>query len=450
MTWLQPIAWLGLLAVVIPIVVHLLGRPRARLVRFPTLRFLELTRDAPTRRAVPTDLLLLALRLGIVLLAVVALARPVWPDAAGGARASGIARAVLIDTSSSMARLTTTGTPMLVEARRLADSLAAGASEFLLVPSVRPGDALPGASAWLTGRGGRPELVVISDFQVGAFTADDTVSLAPGVGLSFVRLTAVATDTVVRTSSQVGNATIRAEAVRRGAATRTSWTVAPGQPVAPAVRLLGEGAAVEAVEAAVRATVARTERPTTDRTVVVVLPDDARRATLLAGARMPDEAWQGDLLRRISRHPLLLELARDADDSSGTPAEGPAPVVITGDGVPVVAGGVAAVDGINAVVLFPAAGTTPLLWAGLVAATSDAAIEAPAVEEQDPATLPDALLAALGRAAAPAAPGADAPSLARWVWLTALILLGIEWLVRRRPARSAPSIEEQETRERVA
>ena len=39
MIFQHPIAWLGLAAIAVPILVHLLGRRRARRVKFPTLRF---------------------------------------------------------------------------------------------------------------------------------------------------------------------------------------------------------------------------------------------------------------------------------------------------------------------------------------------------------------------------------------------------------------------------
>ena len=43
MIWLQPLAWLGLIGVMLPLVIHLLARQRSRRVPFPSLRFLRVT-----------------------------------------------------------------------------------------------------------------------------------------------------------------------------------------------------------------------------------------------------------------------------------------------------------------------------------------------------------------------------------------------------------------------
>ena len=103
--WRNPAAWFGLAALAIPIAVHLLARTRAHVVRFPSLRFIAVSRLAARKRRKLTDLALLALRLAALTLAVAACADPVWLTAsrraAWGARVS---RAVVLDTSASMAR----------------------------------------------------------------------------------------------------------------------------------------------------------------------------------------------------------------------------------------------------------------------------------------------------------------------------------------------------------
>jgi hypothetical protein len=116
----------------------------------------------------------------------------------------------------------------------------------------------------------------------------------------------------------------------------------------------------------------------------------------------------------------------------------------------IVTAGVAPIEGEDAVVLVPTPGTTPLLWAGLVAAGAEAALVGPAIEEQDPATVPTDVLRSLEREAAPGVAGDDAPSAARWLWVAALLLLGTEWLVRRRPPRQAEGPVDMVRHERVA
>jgi hypothetical protein len=454
MTWLQPIALLGLLAVAVPILVHLLGRPNARRVRFPSLRFLELTRDAPSRRAIPSDLLLLALRMAIVALAAVALARPTWPVSVGNAVPTGVARAIVLDTSASMVRLTSAGGSMLDRARRDADSLAADASEALVLPVSRPGDALRGAAAWLEGKAGRREVVIISDFQADAVVPADTLVIPPAVGLAFVRLTPASPDSVVAVTGHTGNATVTAEAIRSGGGTRTRWTATAPRQVAQPVRVLAgeaERPAAEAALAAARATIARRDGDPGERSVVIVLPGHAGRTALLDGTRLPDEPWQGEALFRISRHPVLAEASRDLRDSSGMPGRpGLVPLARHRNGTAAVVGGVATIDGSDVLALYPATGASVMLWAALAVAADGATMDVTPVEEQDPAVMPDAALAALARAALPGGPSQDAPSMARWLWLAALVLLGIEWLLRRRPSPAAASQAERVTHERVA
>ena len=104
MIWRNPLAWLGIAAVAIPILVHLIGRRKPRLLPFPTLRFVNIAPTLPSRRHRLTDLPLLAVRVAMIAAAVAALAQPWWPRPA--ARTSGvIARALVVDSSVSMTRI---------------------------------------------------------------------------------------------------------------------------------------------------------------------------------------------------------------------------------------------------------------------------------------------------------------------------------------------------------
>jgi hypothetical protein len=107
MTWGNPWAWAGLVTVALPILIHLLGRGHARVHRFPTLRFLEASRLLPTRRTRVHDWWLLVTRVGILAVAVAALAQPALRTA-NRTRALGraLARAIVLDTSFSMLRAT--------------------------------------------------------------------------------------------------------------------------------------------------------------------------------------------------------------------------------------------------------------------------------------------------------------------------------------------------------
>jgi hypothetical protein len=78
MTFLNPWAWLGLIAVAVPIAAHLLSRRSAKRQVFPTLRFLPASVLRPVRRSRFTDLWLLALRCLVIVVAVAAVAQPAW------------------------------------------------------------------------------------------------------------------------------------------------------------------------------------------------------------------------------------------------------------------------------------------------------------------------------------------------------------------------------------
>jgi len=160
--WINAAALAALVAVLGPIVVHLLRRQRSRRVPFPTVQFLVSTRAAAARIRTPSDLLLLALRVAIVAAAAVAAAQPFL--ATGWRRAAWerqVARALVIDTSESMAPV----------ASRVADAVAAERQAIQGAREIRTGDLRAGlkqaASALDDGEAGRAEIVVFSDFQRG-------------------------------------------------------------------------------------------------------------------------------------------------------------------------------------------------------------------------------------------------------------------------------------------
>src|SRR6188474_2101211 len=65
MIWLYPPAAIALLALAVPIVVHVLIRQRATRIAFPTLRFIRPHRLASVRRRALDDVALLTIRLAI-------------------------------------------------------------------------------------------------------------------------------------------------------------------------------------------------------------------------------------------------------------------------------------------------------------------------------------------------------------------------------------------------
>ena len=129
MTWLNPAAFVGLIAIAIPILVHLFGRRIAKRQRFPSLRLLLDARATPATRSRPSDLLLLILRCAVILAAVLALAQPRWSSSERLRNSSVPIRLILVDTSASMHRLTSDGGIVLERARSLARQVLDSARE---------------------------------------------------------------------------------------------------------------------------------------------------------------------------------------------------------------------------------------------------------------------------------------------------------------------------------
>ena len=103
MTFGAAIFLLGALAAVIPLILHLINRQQAKLLPFPTLRFLRISVEKTRRRRRLQDLLLMLLRMAVLVLIAVGLAKPTLTSLA--ALMAGEARsavAIILDNSASM------------------------------------------------------------------------------------------------------------------------------------------------------------------------------------------------------------------------------------------------------------------------------------------------------------------------------------------------------------
>ncbi len=104
MNFLTPLFLVGVSALAIPVLIHLIQRERKRIVEFPSLMFLRRIPYQSVRRRSIRHWFLLMLRAAAVLMIVAAFARPFFPQGALAARAAGGARelVVLLDQSASM------------------------------------------------------------------------------------------------------------------------------------------------------------------------------------------------------------------------------------------------------------------------------------------------------------------------------------------------------------
>jgi Mg-chelatase subunit ChlD len=104
MAFLSPLFFLGLGAIAIPVLVHLIQRERKRVVQFPSLMFVRRIPYQSVRRRRIRHWLLLAMRAAAIALLVAAFARPFFRQSAIAAAAAGGSReiVVLLDQSASM------------------------------------------------------------------------------------------------------------------------------------------------------------------------------------------------------------------------------------------------------------------------------------------------------------------------------------------------------------
>ena len=179
--WLYPAAWIGLATLAGPIVVHLLRRQRAARLPFPSLRFVPASRTASVRLRLPAEPLLLAVRVAVLALAVVALTQPfVSTEARIAAWQNRVARAVIVDSSASMSAAADASREAAEAARQgaywSADVADPNLGAALRAAVARFGDAPPA----------RREIVVISDFQRQALYERDVAEVPPFIGVRFV------------------------------------------------------------------------------------------------------------------------------------------------------------------------------------------------------------------------------------------------------------------------
>jgi hypothetical protein len=103
MTFLNPAILFGLIAAVIPILLHFFNLRKLQIIDFSTLAFLKELQKTRIRRLKLTQLLLLLLRIAIVVCAVLAFARPTVPTSFPGLGAKAKSSVVIVlDNSFSM------------------------------------------------------------------------------------------------------------------------------------------------------------------------------------------------------------------------------------------------------------------------------------------------------------------------------------------------------------
>jgi hypothetical protein len=341
MTWRFPLAWLGLLALALPLLAHLLSRRRAPVVAFPSLRLLSPRPVAAVSARHLSDAALLALRSAIVVAAVAALADPVvvtpWRVAAWSGR---VARAVVVDAPGDPGA-PPPASPLPAEV----ESLRARAFESTVVTgplAMAIGDALTFLERVPPGR---REVVVVSSRLDTGFDPAPLRRLPDDIGLRFASLPPATVDSTRMAFAPGG------DGVRRWAT-----TVARDEQ---AVHAAFADAGAADLDAIVTLGATPDDRPAAER---------ARRAALAEGGRLTTspplewrvvpagaDAWPLDEVAaptaRTAR--FLARLAREAQSAAvasacanagvrrapGVPPEGLWPIAAWAPGDPLLLGG---------------------------------------------------------------------------------------------------------------
>jgi len=454
MIWQNPWAWLGLVAIALPAIVHLLSRGHARVHRFPTLRFIDASRLLPTRRTRLNDLPLLVVRAAVLFVAAAALAQPLFRTAKrSNAANAALARVVILDTSGNVTPAARAALDRFVRAPHLGTDVTSS----LTLSTDDPAAALPGAVGWLETQPMRGEIAIISRFPVGALDSIDIARVPARLGVKLVRLPAPAIGPFeLRTRSGAGETVARVTPSADRTDVDWSATAAKGTSVEP---LIFAGAVERervkaARDAAAMMPVGR--RSTSADWIAVVEPGFEGRDTLARNAIEPHAAWVMDVVARLASDSLLAGAARRA--ATVVPIDSSRMVIVarndSGRAVLLAAEGL--LEGRRRLTLYSLADAGSLTSAALFVAIAHATSIATPLAAYEPSLISDDLLARWQRAptAEPrprhdsATDSTEGDSDARWLWIVVLALLGIESLMRRE--RRVATAREEAVRERAA
>ena len=444
--WLNPAALAGLVLLAGPVLVHLLLRHRAVRVPFPSLRFVRPSRTSAVRVRLPSDFALLLLRMGIVALAVAALAQPllIVPSRLAGWNAR-MARVVVVDVSDSM-RASGSALSQAADAAKAEEQGTAFAARIdaatlgsgLLQAVERLAEAPPA----------RREIVLVSEFQRGALSRGDLDAVPPAIGIRLVQVGATAQDRKIRglelfqPSPGIGGGRSKAQDVLLSGRT-TAVSVVDGSGSREGLRLVSadtDRVALRALERAVAS--AGAPAPSPGQPLTIGFGGDP-------GAQAVQEisaTWMLETIVRMRNDPDLAAACSDPASRAfgqGSPdRDRPAPLrpgsgwhVLCRD--PQSRPAVRAASAGSHLVLDVEAPPSALLSAAVVRAALIARHGTVARPEEEIQRMTAAELTGWSREAPPvAADGWRSGSLSdsRWFWALALVALAVEAGVRGRKA----------------
>ena len=409
MVWLNQLAWFGLAAIAVPVVVHLLAHRRAERIPFPTLRFIQPTRLAATQRRALEDLPLLAVRSAIVAAAVAAFAGP------------------LVVTPARQAQWNQRLVTETVDSSPLADGIHRAVARLESAPPARR------------------ELVIAAPLTIGSLSDTDLASIPKDVGIRFVRTATLPasrsisapalitrTHVIHRNVTLDGGATTVREESEVASATWPIEIVAP-----PNLQRTADAALAAVLSLRVR----------------VPPPDHKARLVLLAAptAEAPSpirSPWMADAIARIARDGDLREEAARVPRGLADARFGKSPwhtLASAADGRPLASAAASS----DTLVVASIARTGDLLVPTVLRAIANGLAPAEDLSGSEVVPIADGQLRAWTRE--PGAPPPPRPETVerddrRWLWAGVLILLAVETWMRRSRRDAEDMIEEAPAR----
>jgi hypothetical protein len=457
--WLNPAAWIGLLALAGPIAIHILVQRKAERLPFPSLRFLQQGRLAAIRRHVLEDVLLLAIRAAIVAAAVAALAGPLivtrTQRQAWNAR---VVRAIVVD---DRARAASASARNPFE-RATVDKLQPPAFLSQTFEARALSDAIPRAVAWLENAPpARRELLIAGPLALGSVSADDLAAIPPGIGIRFEqsgglpaersiaggRVLALEPEAFSRASGS-GSIVVQQQVTLRDIHTSVQETGAAASDPFP-VDVVCSTAARPIVDVAIDA--ARSQRvwaPAANRRGRLVLIDPSIDPAAVADAGPVRESWVADAVASVARDRDLQVAGAQTPAGLRDPrfsAPPWQPLLLAPDGRPLAVAGASSASLVVVSGAPPSNLVTPLLLRAMVNALGGP----PDLRQAEVLPIPDSQLRAWSRPAAPVtAPRVDRVERddRRGFWILVLALLALETWIRRAKAEEKTATYEEDAR----
>jgi hypothetical protein len=447
--WQNAAAFWALPLAAVPIVIHLLRTHHAKRVAFPSLRFVQPSRTAAVRMRLPSDALLLLVRIAIVALAVGALARPiVLTEARTAAWNARTARVAVVDISDSMRVADGSGVAPEGAAAEAAAAELGTATYGRRTDARDLEEGLARASRWLaTSPPARREVVVISDLQRGALRRPGTMAVADGIGLRFIPIGRPAEKRAFAGAPLFGAGDIaaRGQAIEAtGDTTAVAIEARPGSEMA-GLRLIAAPGAEQGIRRLLRAVaIAGAPEGSAEQPVAIQFAGAAATASSPSSSASSSASAPLAAIRPGWMLRTLLRLREDSTLASSSAWSGPSArdatvpdpwtiVARNRDGSPRVR---AASSG-SELLLDVAAPPDSFFAAAVVQAALTARVDVNGYAEHEIARLDEKALVALSRP--PGSVTRDAwrtadSTDARWFWLLAIVLLGVEQWLRAKSA----------------